>query len=257
MDFNSPVASGIYGDRHVDAAWSAWCMVALSPAGKDVVDIGSGGGIYSMGFATLGAKSVTGIDRSAQYVEEARATHQHPAVQFNEGTATQTGLADACADIVFERAVIHHLDAQTQYANALEAKRLLRPQGLFCAQDRTLEDVQADDEAFWIRAALLRTFPRLLEVERGRRPERDGYAAVLEQAGLSVLPPMNYAEIRRSYDSFDELETEILARKGKSILFELSDAELRRYVDALREESRERPLVECDSWTIWLAIRPE
>jgi SAM-dependent methyltransferase len=256
MDFDAAAAARAYSDRSVDPAWAAWCRETLAPEGRDVVDIGCGGGIYSRGFAMLGARSVVGVDRSAQYIDEAtRSAQGVPHLRFQHGTATDTGLPDGCADLVFERALIHHLGVPTQRGSALEALRLLRPQGLLCVQDRTFEDVQAHDAAFWIRSALMRTYPRLLDVERSRRPSGKAYEALLRAAGFATVEQRVWAETRRSYASFDELECEILSRKGKSILFELSDAELRDYCRVLREDSAAHPLVERDRWTVWLASR--
>lgn len=256
MDFDAAQAARVYSDRSVDPAWSAWCGELLSPAGRDVVDIGCGGGIYSRGFASLGARSVVGVDRSAQYVAEAmQASTGVAQLRFQLGTASATGLPEGCADLVFERALIHHLSEAEQRGNALEARRLLRPGGRLCVQDRTVEDVEAGEPAYWIRSALMRSYPRLLEVERARRPSGAAYEALLRSAGFATIERHAWAETRRRYASFDELEREILSRKGKSILFELSDVELRAYCRVLRQESAGHPLVERDRWTVWLASR--
>ena len=72
MNFHSPDTRRTYSERSVDEGWRAWCRQYLAPEHKDVVDIGCGGGIYSLGFISLGARTVTGVDSSAQYLEEAR-----------------------------------------------------------------------------------------------------------------------------------------------------------------------------------------
>lgn len=254
MDFDAAAAARVYNDRPVDREWLGWCDEVLSPAGRDVVDIGCGGGIYSRGFAQLGARSVVGVDRSAQYVAEATQSALGVApLRFRQGTATESGLPPACADLVFERALIHHLTEAERRDNVREAKRLLRPGGVLCVQDRTIEDVQADDPEYWIRSALMRSYPRLLEVERARRPSGEVYEEVLRSAGFAAVERRTWAETRRRYDSVDELERDILSRKGKSILFELSDAELQAYCRVLRHDSAAHPLVERDRWTVWLA----
>src|SRR6476661_9744431 len=85
MQFASPVTARTYSDRAVDRSWSEWAAENLMPAGKDVVDIGCGGGIYSRGFAALGARSVIGVDKTAQYVAEASSGVTHDgAITFRD-----------------------------------------------------------------------------------------------------------------------------------------------------------------------------
>ena len=128
MNFDSPESQRTYSDRTVNESWGVWCRQYLSPANKDVVDIGCGGGIYSRGFVSLGARTVTGVDSSVHYLEEARlASHSDVKLSFTLGSVTESGLPDACADIVFQRAVIHHLTERDQSAGATELCRLLRP----------------------------------------------------------------------------------------------------------------------------------
>jgi ubiquinone/menaquinone biosynthesis C-methylase UbiE len=256
MQFAAPAAARTYSDRAVDSSWSDWATRNLMPAGKDVIDIGCGGGIYSFGFAALGARSVIGIDKSEQYLDEARqAVSPSDAIAFHPGTAEDTQLPDASADIVFERAVIHHLTEQQKARNAAEAGRLLRDGGLFAVQDRTVEDVQSREPQHWIRATLFEVFPRLLDFERLRRPARQAYRDLLIGSGFRSVRELRYDEVRRTYAAFDQLKSEILSRKGKSILFELSDAELEMYCRRLEEKAAGRRLIERDPWTVWLATK--
>ncbi|MCB1743672.1 MAG: methyltransferase domain-containing protein [Gammaproteobacteria bacterium] len=256
MDFASTRSQRIYSDRRADPSWLQWCTLHLAPAGRAVVDIGCGGGIYSRGFAELGAASVVGVDQSEQYLGEASASVAGlSGVRFCRGSAVDTGLADACADIVFERALIHHLSRGQQSANAREAHRLLRGDGRLCVQDRSYEDVTADDPDFWIRATLFELFPGLLEFERARRPTTEDYTRLLGEAGFGRVQVLHLAETRRRYADIEELAAEILSRKGKSILFELDDAQLAAYAHRLRERGVGQVLTERDRWTIWLADR--
>jgi len=254
MQFASPVTARTYSDRAVDRSWSEWAAETLMPAGKDVVDIGCGGGIYSRGFAALGARSVIGVDKTAQYVAEASsgATHEG-AITFRSGDAGATTLPDASADIVFERAVIHHLSEAQLARNAVEARRLLRAGGSFVVQDRTIEDVESVAPQHWIRATLFEVFPRLIEFERHRRPIRQRYSDLLTDTGFREVRELQYDEVRRRYASFDDLRAEIRSRKGKSILFELTDAELDSYCERLEDRARDHDLIERDPWTVWLA----
>jgi ubiquinone/menaquinone biosynthesis C-methylase UbiE len=256
MEFAGPATARTYSDRIVDANWKDWAARNLMPAGKDVVDIGCGGGIYSFGFAALGARSVIGIDKSPLYIDEAqRAVSSSDAITFRHGDAEDTQLPDASADIVFERAVIHHLTATQMTRNAAEARRLLRGGGLFAVQDRTIEDVQSNDPQHWVRATLFEVFPRLIDFERSRRPGRQAYSDVLISAGFKSVRELQYDEVRRTYGSVDQLRREILGRKGKSILFELSEVALELYCRRLEEKAGDRPLTERDLWTVWLAMK--
>jgi ubiquinone/menaquinone biosynthesis C-methylase UbiE len=256
MQFSSPATARTYSDRAVDASWNEWAARNFAPAGKDVVDIGCGGGIYSFGFAALGARSVIGIDKSRQYIDEARQrVSPSDAIAFCFGTAEETHLPDGSADIVFERALIHHFTEPQMAGNAAEAKRLLRNGGLFAVQDRTIEDVQSNDAEHWIRATLFDAFPRLLDSERRRRPSKERYRDLLIGAGFGQVRELRYDEVRRRYASVDQLRSEILSRKGKSILFELSDAELEVYCRRLEKKAADRSLIERDPWTVWLATK--
>ncbi|MGK0169183.1 MAG: ubiquinone/menaquinone biosynthesis C-methylase UbiE, partial [Gammaproteobacteria bacterium] len=247
-------AGGLYGDRHVHQAWRTWSAQYLAPAGKDVVDIGCGAGIYAGGFARMGARAVTGVDITEQYLLEAKAQYaQTPNMSFVLGTANATGLASACADIVFQRAVIHHLNDTEQLASARENFRVLRAGGVCAIQDRTLEDVKATDPAYWIRATLFEVFPQLVQFEATRRPVTERYSAHLTVAGFHDIEIVSVPEVRRVYGTFESLESEILSRKGKSILFELSDTELRRYCDVLAQRAPAHDLREVDPWTVWIA----
>jgi len=255
MKFKSHVTSRTYSDRAVDQSWNTWALEHLNPKRKDVVDIGCGGGIYSFGFASLGAKSVIGIDSSPQYIDEASNCDKDVGViRFQIGNASNTGLPSHCSDLVFERALIHHLSHHEQEQNLVEVKRVLRPQGLAVIQDRTLEDVQSEKPAHWIRSTLFEIYPRLIEFERKRRPEKSAYSGLMKKAGFQNIREMTYEEIRKTYFSFDQLEKEIMSRKGKSILFELTNEELQIYCDRLKAKSAKHSLIESDSWTVWLGL---
>lgn len=254
VDFASPGLSGIYDGRAAAHSWRGWCHEVLAPEGKDVADIGCGGGIYARAFAALGARSVVGIDRSDQYVTEAAAASVGLAnLRFIHGSASATGLPDDSMDVVFCRAVIHHLSLTEQEQAVAEWLRLLRPGGVCAVQDRTFEDVTDPNPAYWIRSTLFECFPRLLAVEQARRPSAGLFRTKLEQAGFAEVETMHYPEARTIYPTLADLRAEIMQRKGKSILFELSDAELAQYCTALAARAGDPPLLEQDGWTVWLA----
>ena len=166
-----------------------------------------------------------------------------------------TGLDSQCADVVFERAVIHHLTHGDLIANAVEIHRLLKADGVAYIQDRTQEDVVAADPQYWIRPELLEMFPRLLEFEAKRRPKIEDYRAILKDCGFSNVDVLTFVETRKVYDSAVLLAQELRQRKGKSILFQLTDDELDAYVDRVISQCPEGEIVERDQWTIWKARR--
>lgn len=257
MEFKSSITSRTYSDRVADQTWSTWASENLSPRNKDVVDIGCGGGIYSFAFASLGAKSVVGIDSSPQYIAEAsNSAKNFGTIRFQIGTAFGTGLPSHCSDLVFERALIHHLSKAEQEQNLLEIRRLLRPKSLAVIQDRTIENVQSKDSAHWIRSTLFETYPSLYAFEQNRRPVNADYQKLIEKAGFQNIKTLTYDEIRKTYSNFDQLKKEILSRKGKSILFELTDEELLAYTDRLKAKATKHALVETDTWTVWLGSTP-
>lgn len=254
MDFSASSTKNIYSDRLVHEGWMKWCESTLNPNGKDVADIGCGGGIYTRAFAKLGARTVTGIDSSEQYVNEAtNSSIGNESISYLVGDASRTELEDDAVDIVFERALIHHLTATERGSNLDELKRILRRSGTLAIQDRTFEDVVSDSPNHWIRATLFKCFPKLLEFEKSRRPTKSNYSALVKSKNFSETDTITFSEVRKVYTVFEDLEEEILTRKGKSILFELNDRELQRYCSSLRKISLDKKLEEIDKWTIWIA----
>ena len=254
IDFRDPANSRTYSDREADVSWREAVAGLVDPAGADVVDIGCGGGTYLRAWHDLGAATVTGVDSSSPILEEARAGHGHlPAVAFQLGDAAATGLPDGSADVVFERALIHHVPDLG--AVATEAARLLRPGGILLIQDRTPADVAQPGSVTHPRGWLFEVFPRLLQVENGRRPTADAVSGTLAGAGFHDVATTSLWEVRRRYADREDYLAEIASRTGRSILHELDDAELAELVAELRRRLPAGPLVEQDRWTIWRAVR--
>src|SRR5258708_38665058 len=110
IDFHSRRNRNTYRSREADAGWPDTIRRIVEPAGKRVADIGCGGGIYSLAWHEAGARDVVGVDFSAEMVSAAREqTAGLSGISFRQGDAVATGLPTAGADIVFERALIHHL----------------------------------------------------------------------------------------------------------------------------------------------------
>lgn len=256
MDFNSDLGKSIYSNREVSDWWMNWAKTSINPKSKIVADIGCGGGIYSKGFFQLGASTVISIDSSKKYIEEVKTNLAgfNPIIKLND--CTELDLNDSSVDIVFERALIHHLSNDQKLNNLKEIKRVLKPGGRAIIQDRTFQDVSNKDSRFWIRNTLFECFPRLLAFEQARRPDSGQYQELINSSGLEVQKTEKIPEIRKEYSNIEELCNEVSQRKGKSILFELTDDELRMYCQKLRSQAKNGSIVEQDLWTVWILRNP-
>jgi ubiquinone/menaquinone biosynthesis C-methylase UbiE len=255
IDFHAAANRRTYSGRSADGTWREAVQRLVDPRRADVVDVGCGGGTYTRAWHELGAASVTGVDFSEPILAAAREGHGDlSGVAFRLGEAAATGLPDGCADVVFERALIHHVPDLP--AVAVEAARLLRPGGVLLVQDRTPEDVARPGSPTHPRGRLFEIVPRLLEVENARRPTADAVAGALTAGGFREVAISALEEVRRRYPDREDYLAEIAARTGRSILHELTDDELTTLVAELRRRLPEGPLVEQDRWTIWRAVRP-
>jgi ubiquinone/menaquinone biosynthesis C-methylase UbiE len=254
IDFHSEAVKDTYANRDAHADWAQAIGALMDPAAKRVVDVGCGGGIYSQAWADLGAARVTGVDFSQVMVDTAASKCASRAnLAFQVGSADKTGLPSRSADVVFERALIHHLSGYD--ACFREAARLLAPGGMLLVQDRTVDDVSLPGSAEHIRGYFFECFPRLSAFESGRRPSDARVRQALEASGFTRIRTHTLWETRRRYDDFDALARDLGARTGRSILHELSDQELGQLIAFIRERvSSTGAIVEKDRWTLWSAI---
>ena len=100
-----------------------------------VVDLGSGTGLSTAIWGER-AERVIGIEPNADMRTQAlRKLEGHPYaahIQYQEGVAHQTGLPNACADIVTAAQSFHWMEPTSTLT---EIARILRPGGLFAAYD--------------------------------------------------------------------------------------------------------------------------
>jgi ubiquinone/menaquinone biosynthesis C-methylase UbiE len=252
IDFHDRKNVHSYSGRTADETWRQTMRSILDPVGKRVVDIGCGGGIYSTAWADLGAAHVIGVDFSAGMLEKAREECRgHTQITFVQADALCTGLEQGGADVVFARALIHHLEKLDPFF--AEAHRLLAPGGVCIIQDRTMEDVRLEGSPDHLRGYFFEAFPRLLEIESSRRPSREHVIARMEQNGFVNLKTCSLWEVRRVYRGWTDLEADLLARTGRSILHELSDAECKELVSFMKKRlTGVEPIVERDRWSLWI-----
>ncbi|MFC7441369.1 class I SAM-dependent methyltransferase [Laceyella putida] len=246
-----------YASRSADSAWLQQMSQLIDWEGKTVADIGCGGGIYSKAMLELQAACVIGIDYSSEMLKAANEKNPDPRIRYQMGEATQTGLADNEVDIVFSRALIHHLTDLPSFLQ--EAKRIIKPGGFIIVQNRTPDDCFLPGSEFHIRGYLFQKFPHLKEIERRRRYTDLEVKSDLIQSGFLSVKSTTVWEVRRTYQTLSELAKEMSGRIGRSILHHLSDDELHELVQYITDELRHLKLetiVEQDRWTVWTAKKP-
>ncbi|MYS83139.1 class I SAM-dependent methyltransferase [Embleya scabrispora] len=250
IDFHSDANRLTYARRTAGEDWARAVRDLVRPAGARVVDVGCGGGVYTTAWSALGAASVVGVDFSAAILSGARErAGDRPGVSFHQGDAYATGLPDGVADIVFERALIHHLDDLAGCFR--EARRLLAPGGTLIVQDRTLADVTRPGTPSHLRGWFFERFPALLDIEAARRPTTEAVTAALREAGFGAIRTTALTETRREYADAREVAADLMARTGRSILHELTDDELAELAAYIRARlPAEGPIHETDHWTI-------
>ncbi|CAJ1002958.1 MULTISPECIES: class I SAM-dependent methyltransferase [Brevibacillus] len=255
IDFHAEQNRYAYAGRRADASWMEAICGWLDPVGRRVADIGCGGGIYTKAWAEMGASAVVGVDFSQVMLEAAKETCRDcPNVTLVRGDALRTGMPGESTDVVFARALIHHLDELDGFF--AEAARLLVPGGLAIVQDRTMEDVSLPGSPTHLRGYFFSRFPRLLELEKERRPADSDVQDAMRTAGFQAIHRDVLWETRRVYSGWEELEQDLLKRNGRSILHALSDEELRALVAAMKQEiASDGIIVERDRWTIWIGTK--
>ncbi|MDP9840706.1 SAM-dependent methyltransferase [Neorhizobium huautlense] len=112
----------------------AWCCDLV--AGKDVVDVASGEGFGSDMLASR-AKSVIGIDLSAEAIAHAQGRYTRPNLRFQVGDAAAIDLPDSSADVIVSFETIEHIDNQEGAIS--EFFRVLREDGVLIISSPDIE----------------------------------------------------------------------------------------------------------------------
>jgi SAM-dependent methyltransferase len=101
----------------------------VSPAGKDVLDIGCGGGWLVRELARLGARPV-GVEVSDRQLASAVARDDGGGARYLVGRAQALPLQDASADVAVFMRTLHHVATADLMRALREAGRVLRPEGI-------------------------------------------------------------------------------------------------------------------------------
>jgi ubiquinone/menaquinone biosynthesis C-methylase UbiE len=255
INFNDERNKFTYTGRTADESWTKAILSLDDPNGLQIADVGCGGGIYSRAWLALGAREVIGVDSSPNMISVAEENCSDlSSVSFLIGDATNTGLTKNSVDVVFERALIHHL--ADIHSCLQESMRILKPGGTIIIQDRTPDDISFPGSHEHIRGYFFECFPQLLDVESGRRRTDEEVLNELAVVGFEYADSITVWETRRVHPSKGELLEEIRQRKGRSILHELNDSEIESLVSFIEERLNDfSELVEKDRWTIWHATK--
>jgi ubiquinone/menaquinone biosynthesis C-methylase UbiE len=115
---------------------AAYLLPHLAPDAK-VLDVGCGPGTITADLAGLVPRgSVTGIDSSAEIIEQARAAaagRARPNLEFATGDVYALDFPDASFDVVHAHQVLHHLSDPVRALR--EMRRVTKPGGLVAARD--------------------------------------------------------------------------------------------------------------------------
>jgi SAM-dependent methyltransferase len=181
-----------------DIAWGIWGIpesrlnMLGDVAGKDVLELGCGGGQWSMALARRGAWPV-GLDLSERQLEHARRLQHATGIAFPlvQGNAEQVPLRDGCFDIVFaDHGAFSFADP---YRTVPEAARVLRPGGLLAfSHTSPLYEITTPVASDHAGQRLVRNYFKLHRMEQpDGRVEFDlpygAWIRVFRDSGLEVL----------------------------------------------------------------------
>jgi ubiquinone/menaquinone biosynthesis C-methylase UbiE len=101
----------------------------VDPGGKDVVDIGCGGGALARELVGRGAR-VVGVDVSEQQLAPAISCDGESGARYLVGRAQQLPLDDGSVDVAVFMRSLHHVPPEDLTLALGEARRVLRPDGV-------------------------------------------------------------------------------------------------------------------------------
>ena len=190
-----------YADRPVATAPGHWVLAragkrvlrpggaALTAAmldharlpGSDVVELAPGLGRTAAEIVAADPASYTAIDRDPQAAARVAAVVGDRGV-VRQGEAADTGLDDACADVVVGEAMLTMQGDKSKAAIVAEAARVLRPGGRYAIHELGVAPDDIDEEYY---TQLRRDLARAIHVN-ARPMTAAAWRGLLEDAGLVV-----------------------------------------------------------------------
>jgi ubiquinone/menaquinone biosynthesis C-methylase UbiE len=166
---------------------------------------------------------VIGVDPSQKMLEVARQKVAGHRVEFQEGTAEDVPLPDACADLVFLSMMVHHIADRPRAVR--EYRRVLRQGGRVCVRNST-RDSDYPQRRF---------FPGIEAFIESELPSRMDIKVMFEGAGLRMVNSQIVSHPLAK--NWSEL-AEKLAMRADSFLARLPDTEFEHGMAALRAHAR-------------------
>jgi SAM-dependent methyltransferase len=209
----------------------------VSPAGKDVVDIGCGGGALVRELTGLGAR-VVGVEISESQLATARARDPDGSARYLVGRAQDLPLGDREMDAAVFMRTLHHVPAPEQLAALGEAARVLRPGGVVYAAEPLAEGdyfelVSLVEDELEVRRAAQEALAHADRAGLSRRETVD-YGVRIEIADLAALRSRVVSVDPARAEVFDSRRSELERAFGR--LGEPGPHGERTYVQPMRAD---------------------
>ncbi len=184
----------------------------VAPSGKDVVDVGCGGGALVRALSDRGAR-VTGVEISESQMAEAIEHDGGRGGRYLVGRAERLPLDDASVDIVVFMRSFHHVPAADLGAALAEARRVIRPGGAVyvaepLAEGEFFELTRMVDDETAVRAGAQAELAQASAAGLERATTVD-YDAPLTVAGVPGLRVRVVGADPARAERFDELSAEL------------------------------------------------
>jgi len=162
----------------------------VQPTGKDMVDIGCGGGALVRALAGRGARMI-GVEISEEQLAPALSADDGRGARYLIGTAQRLPLGDASVDASVFMRTLHHVPPAELLEALREARRVVRPDGLVyvaepLAQGDYFELTRLVEDEVSVRAAAQAVLDRAPDagLERARTFDYDVRLCLADLAAL-------------------------------------------------------------------------